>query len=88
MYTIDKLAKHIEHLGFHVLMKVDRNNESTIMVEDSISFVANISKIRKYLNSNFNYDLSWKTNCVHYNENECNLIVLTILKKEKQQIAA
>lgn len=88
MYTIDKLVKHIEHLGFHILMKFDRNNESIIMVEDSISFVSNISKIRKYLNSNFNYDLSWKTSCINCNGDECNLIVLTILKKEKQQIAA
>lgn len=88
MYTIDKLVKHIEHLGFHTLMKVDRKNESTIMVEDSISFIANISKIRKYLNGNFNYDLSWKTSCINCNGNECNLIVLTILKNNKQQIAA
>lgn len=88
MYTIDKLVKHIEHLGFHTFMKVDRKNESTIMVEDSISFIANISKIRKYLNSNFNYDLSWKTSCVNYNGNECSFITLTILKNNKQQIAA
>lgn len=88
MCNIDKLVKHIEHLGFHVLMKVDKENESILMIEDSILFVSKISKIRKFLNSNFNYDLSWKTSCIRYNNEDCNLIALTVLKTEKQQIVA
>lgn len=88
MYTIDKVIKHIEHLGFHALMKVEKENESIIMLEDSIFLVSKISKIRNYLNSNFGYDLTWNTSSIRYNDEYCNLIVLTILKKEnKKQIA-
>lgn len=88
MYTIDKLVQHIEHLGFHVLMKIDKEDESILMVEESIAFVSKISKIRKFLNSNFKYDLSWKTSCIHYHNKFCNMIVLNVSKKEKKNKAA
>ena len=87
MYTMDKLIKHIEHLGFHVLIKYDKEKETVLMLEDSIFLVSKLSKIRKYLQSNFNYDLSWKTGNIKYNDEYCNLIVLTVLKKEKLQVA-
>lgn len=88
MYTLDKFIKHIEHLGFHALIKIDKENESIVMLEDSIILVSKISKIRNYLESNFCYDLTWTTNSIRYNDEYCNLIVLTILKKEnKKQIA-
>lgn len=88
MYTIDKFIKHIEHLGFHALIKVDKENESIIMLKDSILLVAKISKIRNYLKSNFGYDLTWTTSSIKYNNKYCNLIVLTILKKENKKQTA
>lgn len=87
MYTIENFIKHIEHLGFHILIKVDKENESVIMVEDSILVVSKLSKLRKYLKSNFNYDLEWTTNNIRYNDEYCNMIVLTILKKAQAHAA-
>ena len=88
MNNIDKITKHIEHLGFYTLMKVEKENETILMLEDSILLVSKISKIRNYLESNFGYDLTWTTNSVIYNNQYCDFIVLTILKKEnKKQFA-
>lgn len=88
MYTIDKFIKHIEHLGFHALIKLDKENESIIMLEDSIFLVSKISKIRNFLQSKYNFDLTWTTSSIKYNDEYCNLIVLTVLKKEtKHQVA-
>ena len=88
MYTIDKFIKHIEHLGFHTLIKLDKENESVIMLEDSILLVSKISKLRNYLESNFGYDLIWKTSSMRYNNEYCNFIVLTVLKKENKKSIA
>lgn len=88
MYNINKIIKHIEHLGFHTLIKVDKENESILMLEDSILLVSKISKIRNYLESNFGYDLTWTTNTMKYNNETCNFIVFTIFQKEnKKQFA-
>lgn len=88
MYDINKVIKHIEHLGFHALIKVDKENESILTYEDSLVLVANISKIRNYLKSNYGYDLEWTTSSISYNRKECDFIVLTVLKKDLKKQAA
>lgn len=88
MYNVDKVIKHIEHLGFHVLIKIDKKDETILMLEDSIFLVSKISKIRKYLKSSFNYDLNWSTNNIRYNNEYCNFIVLNIAKSNEKQILA
>ena len=80
MENLEKIVKHIEQLGFHVLIRVNESEECRLVVQDSILFVSHLSKIRKYLESNYGYELEWSTASVHTGSMNNDYIVLKVLK--------
>ena len=86
MRNMNNFVEHIEHLGFYVLMKLEKDNESIFLIEDSMLLISNISKIRKILKSNYNCNLTWTQSTITLNNNEISVVKFSV-KKESEKVS-